>query len=176
MISACSCLTKKSAEEPSNWESSSAVFVYRVWVFSVVFFSSAKNVLRFSVPEPVPASHSVPCGSKDPTTFPAKAVSVCPVYSIQNFSVNGDGYHLPRNELSAGLKRLFRCHLQAAAAGHLHAEDGHALDVVAATLGTQNYARLRFGIGNDFPKGGQIDFVLGHFDEESMKLMPERLE
>ena len=40
----------------------------------------------------------------------------------------------------------------------------------------QNYARLRFGIGNDFPKGGQIDFVLGHFDEESMKLMPERLE
>ena len=27
---------------------------------------------------------------------------------------------------------------------------------IAATLGTQNYARLRFGIGNDFPKGGQI--------------------
>ena len=51
---------------------------------------------------------------------------------IQNFSVNGDGDHLPRNELSAGLKRLFRRHLQAAAAGHLHAEDGHALDIVAA--------------------------------------------
>ena len=54
---------------------------------------------------------------------------------------------------------------------------GHnGLKHIAATLGTQNYARLRFGIGNDFPKGGQIDFVLGHFDEESMKLMPERLE
>ena len=51
---------------------------------------------------------------------------------IQNFSVNGDGDHLPGNELSAGLKRLFCRHLQAAAAGHLHAEDGHALDVVAA--------------------------------------------
>ena len=53
---------------------------------------------------------------------------------IQNFSVNGDGDHLPRNELSAGLKRLFRRHLQAAAAGHLHAEDGHALDIVAAKM------------------------------------------
>lgn len=54
---------------------------------------------------------------------------------------------------------------------------GHnGLKHIAATLGTQNYARLRFGIGNDFPKGGQIDFVLGHFDEDSMKQMPERLE
>ena len=56
----------------------------------------------------------------------------CPVLLIQNFSVNGDGDYLPRNELSAGLQCLFCRHLQTAAAGHLHAEDGHALDVVAA--------------------------------------------
>ena len=54
---------------------------------------------------------------------------------------------------------------------------GHnGLKHIAATLGTQNYARLRFGIGNDFPKGGQIDYVLGKFGEEDMELMPERLE
>ncbi|WP_300729675.1 aminoacyl-tRNA hydrolase [uncultured Bacteroides sp.] len=54
---------------------------------------------------------------------------------------------------------------------------GHnGLKHIAATLGTQNYARLRFGIGNDFPKGCQVDYVLGHFDEEDLKLMPERLE
>jgi PTH1 family peptidyl-tRNA hydrolase len=54
---------------------------------------------------------------------------------------------------------------------------GHnGLKHIAATLGTQNYARLRFGIGNDFPKGGQIDYVLGCFDEDAMKLLPERLE
>ena len=54
---------------------------------------------------------------------------------------------------------------------------GHnGLKHIAATLGTQNYARLRFGIGNDFPRGGQIDYVLGHFGEEDMRLMPERLE
>ena len=54
---------------------------------------------------------------------------------------------------------------------------GHnGLKHIAATLGTQNYARLRFGIGNDFPKGRQIDYVLGKFGEEDMKFMPERLE
>ena len=54
---------------------------------------------------------------------------------------------------------------------------GHnGLKHIAATLGTQNYARLRFGIGNDFPKGCQIDYVLGHFGENELKLMPERLE
>ncbi len=54
---------------------------------------------------------------------------------------------------------------------------GHnGLKHIAATLGTQNYARLRFGIGNDFPKGGQVDFVLGHFSEEDWKTMEERLK
>lgn len=47
---------------------------------------------------------------------------------------------------------------------------------IAATLGTQNYARLRFGIGNDFPRGGQIDYVLGHFTDEDWKTMGERLK
>lgn len=53
---------------------------------------------------------------------------------------------------------------------------GHnGLKHIAATLGTENYARLRFGIGNDFPRGGQIDFVLGHFTDEDMQTMEERL-
>lgn len=54
---------------------------------------------------------------------------------------------------------------------------GHnGLKHIAATLGTQNYARLRFGIGNDFPRGGQVDFVLGHFTDEDWKTMDERLK
>ena len=49
---------------------------------------------------------------------------------------------------------------------------GHnGLKHIAATLGTQNYARLRFGIGNDFPRGGQIDYVLGHFPKEEAETM-----
>ena len=54
---------------------------------------------------------------------------------------------------------------------------GHnGLKNIAEMLGTQNYARLRFGIGNEFPRGGQIDWVLGHFDDEAMKILPERIE
>ena len=54
---------------------------------------------------------------------------------------------------------------------------GHnGLKHIAEILGTQNYARLRFGIGNDFPKGHQVDYVLGNFTEEDMKTMDERLE
>ena len=54
---------------------------------------------------------------------------------------------------------------------------GHnGLKHIAATLGTQAYARLRFGIGNDFPRGGQVDFVLGHFSDEDLQAMPERLK
>lgn len=53
---------------------------------------------------------------------------------------------------------------------------GHnGLKNIAELLKTQSYARLRFGIGNDFPKGCQVDYVLGHFTEEQEKAMPERL-
>ena len=47
-------------------------------------------------------------------------------------AVHRHGDHLPRDELPALLECLFRRQLQPAAAGHLHADDGDALDVVAA--------------------------------------------
>lgn len=54
---------------------------------------------------------------------------------------------------------------------------GHnGLKNIAEQLGTQNYARLKFGVGNDFPRGGQIDFVLGRFPEEECKALPEKLK
>lgn len=56
-------------------------------------------------------------------------------------------------------------------------DGGHnGLKNIAAMIGTQNYSRIRFGVGNDFPKGAQIDYVLGNFSEEQEKLMPERLK
>lgn len=42
---------------------------------------------------------------------------------------------------------------------------GHnGLKHIAQTLGGQGYNRLRFGIGNDFPQGHQVDFVLSKFE------------
>lgn len=54
---------------------------------------------------------------------------------------------------------------------------GHnGLKNIASELGNQNYARLRFGIGNGFQRGGQIDYVLGKFPAEEAARLPERLE
>jgi PTH1 family peptidyl-tRNA hydrolase len=54
---------------------------------------------------------------------------------------------------------------------------GHnGLKHIQETLGTQQYNRLRFGIGNDFPQGHQIDYVLGDFSGEEHNLLPERIE
>lgn len=54
---------------------------------------------------------------------------------------------------------------------------GHnGLKNIAAMLGTDTYPRLRFGIGNDFPRGAQIDFVLGQFSLDDRMKMPARIE
>ncbi len=55
-------------------------------------------------------------------------------------------------------------------------DGGHnGLKHIAQVLGTQQYARLKFGIGNDFSKGAQVDFVLGQFTDEDLAAMPERV-
>ncbi len=49
---------------------------------------------------------------------------------------------------------------------------GHnGLGNIQNVIGTQQYARLRVGIGNDFPKGMQIDWVLGRYDEDEMNIL-----
>ena len=53
---------------------------------------------------------------------------------------------------------------------------GHnGLKHIAQMLSTQNYNRLKFGIGNDFPRGGQVDFVLGKFSSEDNKVINEKV-
>ena len=54
---------------------------------------------------------------------------------------------------------------------------GHnGLKNIAQMLGSQAYPRLRFGIGNDFARGQQIEYVLGHFTPEQQKEMPARFD
>ena len=54
---------------------------------------------------------------------------------------------------------------------------GHnGLGNIQSVLGTENYARVRFGIGNNFNRGAQCNFVLGKWTEEEQKLLPERLK
>lgn len=54
---------------------------------------------------------------------------------------------------------------------------GHnGLKNIAQMIGTQQYARLRFGVGNDFPRGCQVDYVLGHFTLDQRQMLPTRID
>ena len=54
---------------------------------------------------------------------------------------------------------------------------GHnGLGNIQSVLGTENYARVRFGIGNNFSRGAQCNFVLGQWTDEEQKQLPERLK
>ena len=47
---------------------------------------------------------------------------------------------------------------------------------IAELLGTEDYARMRFGVGGDFPRGHQVEYVLGEWSDEERKALPERLK
>ncbi|MGC9341700.1 MAG: aminoacyl-tRNA hydrolase [Bacteroidales bacterium] len=54
---------------------------------------------------------------------------------------------------------------------------GHnGLNHIIQILGTSKFPRLRFGIGNDFPKGYQVNYVLGNWSEDEKKVLPERID
>ena len=54
---------------------------------------------------------------------------------------------------------------------------GHnGLGNIQSVLGTEQYCRLRVGIGNDFPRGMQVQWVLGKFDDEDMKVLEPKIE
>ena len=56
-------------------------------------------------------------------------------------------------------------------------DGGHnGLKNITLILNTQEYARFRFGISDEFKKGKQIDYVLGEWNEEEKAKLPERLE
>lgn len=55
------------------------------------------------------------------------------------------------------------------AAGH------NGLKSIEETLGGNNYPRLRFGIGNKFSKGKQIDFVLGKWTADELPIVKDKL-
>ncbi|QOI97785.1 MAG: aminoacyl-tRNA hydrolase [Flammeovirgaceae bacterium] len=59
-----------------------------------------------------------------------------------------------------------RLRAQGSAAGH------NGLKNIEELLGHPNYPRLRFGIGNNYPRGHQADYVLSNFTPEEFKQLP----
>lgn len=56
-------------------------------------------------------------------------------------------------------------------------DGGHnGLKNIQELLASQAYARLRFGVGNNFAKGRQVDYVLGEWNDEEKQTLNERIE
>lgn len=56
-------------------------------------------------------------------------------------------------------------------------DGGHnGLKNIIETLGNTNYARLRFGVGSDFNKGSQVNYVLGEWSNAESEALKERLD
>ncbi|MEC3879009.1 aminoacyl-tRNA hydrolase [Parapedobacter sp. 10938] len=63
-----------------------------------------------------------------------------------------------------------RLRAKGSSAGH------NGLKSIEALCGGQGYPRLRFGIGNDFPKGRQVDYVLSGFDNDELMDIPALID
>jgi len=59
---------------------------------------------------------------------------------------------------------------------HKGSDGGHnGLAHISSTLGTSEYPRIRIGIGSNFHKGAQVDYVLGTWTREEKEMMAERI-
>ena len=82
--------------------------------------------------------------------------------SIENVLVVVDDLALPLGSL--------RLRAKGSDAGH------NGLKNITQVLGRQDYARLRFGIGDNFRQGQQIDYVLGEWDKNEKLELPALID
>ena len=78
---------------------------------------------------------------------------------VENIIVISDDLNIPFGTL--------RLRKNGSAGGH------NGLTNITELIGTQEYARIRVGIGNDFGKGQQVGFVLGELSKEEKEEMAE---
>jgi PTH1 family peptidyl-tRNA hydrolase len=81
---------------------------------------------------------------------------------VQNLMVVVDDLALPLNKL--------RLRPGGSDAGH------NGLKSIQEVLGTTEYPKLRFGIGNAYPKGRQVDFVLGKWQPDEVPLVQAKIQ
>lgn len=81
---------------------------------------------------------------------------------VENMLVLVDDIALPTGQL--------RMKKKGGDAGH------NGLTDIIQTLGTNEFSRLRFGIGDDFPKGRQVDYVLGEWSRQETEIILPRID
>lgn len=103
-----------------------------------------------------------------PTTFmnlSGKAVN----YWMQELRIPLENVLVIVDDLALPLGKL-RLKMQGSSAGH------NGLRSIEGLCGGQGYPRLRFGIGDDFAKGRQADYVLSNFDKDEQPELPALID
>jgi PTH1 family peptidyl-tRNA hydrolase len=90
-------------------------------------------------------------------------------YWIDQEHIAQDNVLVLVDELALPLSRV-RLRPSGSAAGH------NGLTSIVESLGTEGFPRLRFGIGNDFPRGRQVEYVLGKWKPEELPLVQLKIE
>jgi len=90
-------------------------------------------------------------------------------YWMQKENIQLDKVLIVVDDLSLPLGKV-RLRLKGSDAGH------NGLKSIQQILGTPDYVRLRFGIGSDFPRGYQVDHVLGHWSADEEAIVNSKME
>jgi len=99
-----------------------------------------------------------------PTTYmnlSGKAIA----YWLQELKIPKENLLVILDDLALPFGTL-RMRTKGSSAGH------NGLKNIELLLSGQDYSRLRFGIGNEFGKGQQVDFVLSNFSQQEFKDLP----
>ncbi|WKN40876.1 aminoacyl-tRNA hydrolase [Tunicatimonas pelagia] len=103
-----------------------------------------------------------------PTTFmnlSGKAVN----YWLQELKIPKERLLVLTDDIALPFGTL-RMRAKGSSAGH------NGLKNIEQLTGGQNYARLRMGVGDDFHKGQQVDYVLSQFPREELDQLPEVMD
>ena len=103
-----------------------------------------------------------------PTTYmnlSGKAVN----YWMKELNIRKENVLVIVDEVALPFGKL-RMRAKGSAAGH------NGLKNIEALTGGQDYPRLRMGIGDDFPKGRQVDYVLGRFSQAEFDGLPAMMD
>lgn len=145
-------------------------------------YSGTRHNIGFDVADELVRKHSGSFEDKRYAYYAQLSVKGRQLHVIKPttyMNLSGKAVRYWMNELRIGVPEVFvivddlaidfgkiRIRANGSDAGH------NGLKSINALLLTQDYPRLRFGIGNDFPKGRQVDYVLGRWKAHETEKLP----
>lgn len=149
-------------------------------------YAHTRHNIGFDVLDALAAKHGVPftqerLGDVARMRFKGKQLLLLKPNTYMNLSGKAIRYWMGQDKVA--LERLLvvvddlALPLEALRIRPSGSDAGHnGLKNIQELLGTQQYARLRFGIGNQYPRGRQVDFVLGQWAAQERPVVEQKIQ